>query len=110
MTKSRSESHLSFSDKDKNHKMLEGKTKVRETDMQLKMQIQAMSSASEALDLYDGWCLVFQGFDKVYGNGWQCVLGSILGVFSPIHLGLSSILLWSHLIFLSVRETLHENR
>lgn len=33
--------------------MLEGKGMVRETDMPLKMQIQAMSSASQALDLFD---------------------------------------------------------
>ena len=33
--------------------MLEGKATVKETDMPLKMQIQAMSSASQALDLYD---------------------------------------------------------
>ena len=34
-------------------KMLEGKGVVEETDMPLKMQIQAMSYASQALDLYD---------------------------------------------------------
>ena len=34
-------------------RMLEGKALVKETDMPLKMQIQAMNSASEALDLYD---------------------------------------------------------
>lgn len=33
--------------------MLEGKAVVEETDMPLKMQIQAMSCASKALDLYD---------------------------------------------------------
>ena len=33
--------------------MLEGKATVKETDMPLKMQIQAMASASKALDLYD---------------------------------------------------------
>lgn len=33
--------------------MLEGKALVEDTDMPLKMQIQATSSASQALDLYD---------------------------------------------------------
>ncbi|KAF7146627.1 hypothetical protein RHSIM_Rhsim04G0017100 [Rhododendron simsii] len=33
--------------------MLEGKGFVKETDMAVKMQIEAMACASEALDLYD---------------------------------------------------------
>ncbi|CAL9151051.1 unnamed protein product [Musa hybrid cultivar] len=33
--------------------MLEGKATIQETDMPLEMQMQAMSSASEALDLFD---------------------------------------------------------
>lgn len=33
--------------------MLEGKAMVKETDMSTKMQIHAMASASQALDLYD---------------------------------------------------------
>lgn len=33
--------------------MLEGKGIIKETDMPVKMQIQAMASASQALDLYD---------------------------------------------------------
>lgn len=33
--------------------MLEGKAMVKETDMPLKMQIQATASASQALDLFD---------------------------------------------------------
>lgn len=33
--------------------MLEGKAMIQDTDMPLKMQLQAMSSASEALDLFD---------------------------------------------------------
>ncbi|THU59464.1 hypothetical protein C4D60_Mb07t02410 [Musa balbisiana] len=33
--------------------MLEGKAMIQETDMPLEMQMQAMSSASEALDLFD---------------------------------------------------------
>lgn len=33
--------------------MLEGKAMIQDTDMPLKMQLQAMSCASEALDLFD---------------------------------------------------------
>lgn len=33
--------------------MLEGKALIEDTDMPMKMQIQAMASASQALDLYD---------------------------------------------------------
>ena len=33
--------------------MLEGKALIEDTDMPVKMQIQAMAAASEALDLYD---------------------------------------------------------
>jgi dynein light chain LC8-type len=33
--------------------MLEGKATIKETDMPEKMQMQAMASASQALDLYD---------------------------------------------------------
>lgn len=33
--------------------MLEGRALIEDTDMPLKMQIHAMSSASHALDLYD---------------------------------------------------------
>ena len=33
--------------------MLEGKAMIEDTDMPLKMQIQAMASASQALDHYD---------------------------------------------------------
>lgn len=27
------------------------------------------------------WCLIFQEFDSVYGNGWQCVVGSNFGCY-----------------------------
>jgi dynein light chain LC8-type len=33
--------------------MLEGKGMIQDTDMPIKMQLQAMSAASEALDLFD---------------------------------------------------------
>ncbi|KAI4347113.1 hypothetical protein L6164_007959 [Bauhinia variegata] len=67
--------------------MLEGKAMVKETDMPQKMQIQAMAFASRALDLYDVYdCVCIAGhikkeFDKMYGNGWQCVVGSNFGCF-----------------------------
>jgi hypothetical protein len=34
-------------------RMLEGKAMIEDTDMPVKMQVQAMASASQALDLYD---------------------------------------------------------
>ncbi|KAF2304851.1 hypothetical protein GH714_039168 [Hevea brasiliensis] len=60
--------------------MLEGRARVKETDMSVKMQIQAMACASQALDVYDvSDCLsiaahIKKEFDKMYGGGWQCVL------------------------------------
>ncbi|KAK5843046.1 hypothetical protein PVK06_005476 [Gossypium arboreum] len=67
--------------------MLEGKALVDDSDMPLKMQIEAMSFASQALDLYDVFdCISIAGyikkeFDSKYGNGWQCVVGSNFGCF-----------------------------
>ncbi|KAL3532458.1 hypothetical protein ACH5RR_005979 [Cinchona calisaya] len=67
--------------------MLEGKAQIKETDMPIKMQIQAMSSASEALDIYDVTdytsiaAHIKKEFDKIYGSGWQCVVGSNFGCF-----------------------------
>ncbi|XAR53346.1 Dynein ATPase [Bertholletia excelsa] len=67
--------------------MLEGKAVVKETDMPMKMQVQAMVSASEALDLYDVFdCIsiaahIKKEFDKRYGGGWQCVVGSSFGCY-----------------------------
>ncbi|KAF2301224.1 hypothetical protein GH714_020967 [Hevea brasiliensis] len=68
--------------------MLEGKALIEDTDMPVKMQIQAMASASEALDLYD--VLDYKSiaahmkkeFDKKYGGGWQCVVGSFWVFFT----------------------------
>ncbi|CAD5189695.1 uncharacterized protein LOC135679529 [Musa acuminata AAA Group] len=73
--------------------MLEGKATIQETDMPLEMQMQAMSSASEALDLFDALdCRNIAGhikkeFDVVYGPGWQCVVGSSFGCFFTHSLG-----------------------
>ncbi|KAJ8460760.1 hypothetical protein OPV22_033686 [Ensete ventricosum] len=72
--------------------MLEGKATIQETDMPLEMQMQATSSASEALDLFDALdCRNIAGhikkeFDVVYGPGWQCVVGSSFGCFFYFHL------------------------
>ncbi|XP_042504352.1 probable dynein light chain [Macadamia integrifolia] len=67
--------------------MLEGKAMVEDTDMPEKMQIQAMTSASRALDLYDVVdcksiaAHLKKEFDRIYGPGWQCVVGSNFGCF-----------------------------
>ncbi|ESQ30227.1 hypothetical protein EUTSA_v10011349mg [Eutrema salsugineum] len=59
--------------------MLEGKAMVEDSDMPVKMQIQAMAFASQALDLFDVIdCKSIAGhikkeFDERYGSGWQCV-------------------------------------
>uniref|UniRef100_A0A1J3EBD3 Dynein light chain n=1 Tax=Noccaea caerulescens TaxID=107243 RepID=A0A1J3EBD3_NOCCA len=67
--------------------MLEGKAKVGETDMPVKMQMQAMSIASQSLDLFDVFdcqsiaAHIKKEFDERYGSGWQCVVGSNFGCF-----------------------------
>ncbi|KAI3714613.1 hypothetical protein L6452_21571 [Arctium lappa] len=82
--------------------MLEGKAYVKDTDMALKMQVHAMDSASQALDLYDE-------FDDVYGGGWQCVVGSNFSSFfthskgSFIYFSLETL---SFLIFKGVSSSL----
>ncbi|XP_064953076.1 uncharacterized protein LOC135606162 [Musa acuminata AAA Group] len=68
-------------------RMLEGKAMIQDTDMPVKMQLQAMSCASEALDLFDVLdCKsiathIKKEFDLRYGPGWQCVVGSNFGCF-----------------------------
>lgn len=67
--------------------MLEGKGMIEETDMPLKMQAQALTSASRALDLYEVFdCIpiaayIKKDFDKIYGAGWQCVVGTEFSCF-----------------------------
>ncbi|XP_010503838.1 PREDICTED: dynein light chain 1, cytoplasmic-like [Camelina sativa] len=67
--------------------MLEGKAKVEETDMPVKMQMQAMRIASQSLDLFDVFdCTsiaahIKKEFDERYGSGWQCVVGTNFGCF-----------------------------
>lgn len=51
--------------------MLVGKALIEDTDMPLKMQIQAMDTASQALDLYDvGDCIDIAGHIKMVIN-WE---------------------------------------
>ncbi|KAK3041682.1 hypothetical protein RJ639_001492 [Escallonia herrerae] len=67
--------------------MLEGKAQMKETDMPVKMQSHAMAVASQALDLYDVSdstsiaAHIKKEFDKIYGCGWQCVVGSDFSCF-----------------------------
>ncbi|XP_022754568.1 uncharacterized protein LOC111302926 isoform X3 [Durio zibethinus] len=67
--------------------MLEGKAVIEDTDMPLNMQAQALSSASRALDLYEVFdCIpiaayIKKDFDKTYGPGWQCVVGTNFSCF-----------------------------
>ncbi|BBM98024.1 dynein light chain LC8-type [Marchantia polymorpha subsp. ruderalis] len=67
--------------------MLEGKAIVGETDMPAKMQAHAMRCASEALDSFDVTdckdiaCYIKKDFDKSYGPGWQCVVGTSFGSY-----------------------------
>ncbi|KAJ0250404.1 Dynein light chain [Hirschfeldia incana] len=67
--------------------MLEGKAMVEDSDMPVKMQVQAMAFASQALDLFDVIdCKSIAGhikkeFDESYGSGWQCVVGLNFGCF-----------------------------
>ncbi|XP_077210062.1 uncharacterized protein LOC143845569 [Tasmannia lanceolata] len=67
--------------------MLEGKGLIQDTDMPMKMQLQAMGCASKAPDLYDvSDCKsiaahIKKEFDMIYGFGWQCVVGSNFGCF-----------------------------
>ncbi|KAB2611314.1 dynein light chain 1 [Pyrus ussuriensis x Pyrus communis] len=67
--------------------MLEGRAVIEDTDMPVKMQMQAMAAASEALDLHDVVdcrsiaAHIKKEFDMRYGSGWQCVVGSNFGCF-----------------------------
>ncbi|KAJ4708034.1 Dynein light chain, partial [Melia azedarach] len=83
--------------------MLEGKAVVEDTDMPLKMQAEAMASASQALDLYEVFdytsiaAFIKKDFDKMYGSGWQCVVGRNFSCFLThfkgtfIYFGLESL-------------------
>ncbi|CAL1352767.1 unnamed protein product [Linum trigynum] len=67
--------------------MLEGKAVVGETDMLQKMQQDALHLAAEALDSFDVTepteiaRFIKKEFDRVYGPGWQCIVGTDFGSF-----------------------------
>ncbi|XP_073110560.1 uncharacterized protein [Elaeis guineensis] len=69
--------------------MLEGKASIQDTDMPVKMQLQARSCAAQALDLFDvldcksiaGATHIKKEFNMRYGPGWHCVVGSNFGCF-----------------------------
>ncbi|KAK1666980.1 hypothetical protein QYE76_055139 [Lolium multiflorum] len=68
-------------------KMLEGKATVEDTDMPAKMQLQATSAASRALDRFDVLdcrsiaAHIKKEFDTIHGPGWQCVVGCSFGCY-----------------------------
>ncbi|XP_020160419.1 uncharacterized protein [Aegilops tauschii subsp. strangulata] len=67
--------------------MLEGKATVEDTDMPAKMQLQATSAASRALDCFDVVdcrsiaAHIKKEFDTIHGPGWQCVVGCSFGCY-----------------------------
>ncbi|XP_030952429.1 dynein light chain LC6, flagellar outer arm-like [Quercus lobata] len=66
--------------------MSEGKARIEETDIPVKMQTRAMACAAQALDLFDVFDCIsiaahIKEFDKMYGSGWQSVAGSNFGCF-----------------------------
>ncbi|XP_009350028.1 dynein light chain LC6, flagellar outer arm-like [Pyrus x bretschneideri] len=67
--------------------MLEGKAVIVETDMLQTMQQKALDLASKALDSFDiteateiGRFIKME-FDRTYGPGWQCIVGTDFGSF-----------------------------
>ncbi|KAK4439884.1 Dynein light chain LC6, flagellar outer arm [Sesamum alatum] len=67
--------------------MLEGKAVIGETDMLKTMQQDALDLASKALDFFDVTeateiaQFIKKEFDRVYGPGWQCIVGTDFGSF-----------------------------
>ncbi|KAG8386258.1 hypothetical protein BUALT_Bualt03G0130200 [Buddleja alternifolia] len=67
--------------------MLEGKAVIGETDMLQDMQQEALHLAAKALDFFDVTeateiaRFVKKEFDRVYGGGWQCIVGTDFGSF-----------------------------
>ncbi|KAK2984725.1 hypothetical protein RJ640_004550, partial [Escallonia rubra] len=67
--------------------MLEGKAVVGETDMLQTMQQEALDIAAKALDFFDVTeateiaRLIKKEFDRAYGPGWQCIVGTDFGSF-----------------------------
>ncbi|XP_039123980.1 dynein light chain 2, cytoplasmic [Dioscorea cayenensis subsp. rotundata] len=67
--------------------MLEGKAVIGETDMLQTMQQNAVKLASRALDEFDVTDsteiarFIKKEFDRLYGPGWQCIVGRDFGSF-----------------------------
>ncbi|KAJ9562761.1 hypothetical protein OSB04_007921 [Centaurea solstitialis] len=67
--------------------MLEGKAVIGETDMLQTMQEDALELAAKALDFFDVTDatdiarVIKQEFDRMYGGGWQCIVGTDFGSF-----------------------------
>ncbi|KAF8413991.1 hypothetical protein HHK36_001989 [Tetracentron sinense] len=67
--------------------MLEGKAVVGETDMLQTMQQKALHLAAKALDIFDVTesteiaRSIKKEFDRSYGGGWQCIVGTDFGSF-----------------------------
>ncbi|EYU19164.1 hypothetical protein ABFS82_13G177200 [Erythranthe guttata] len=67
--------------------MLEGKAVVGETDMLEAMQQDALDLAAKALDFFDVTDstqiarFIKKEFDRSYGAGWQCIVGTDFGSF-----------------------------
>ncbi|KAI3753802.1 hypothetical protein L2E82_25866 [Cichorium intybus] len=83
--------------------MLEGKAVIGETDMLQTMQEDALQLAAKALDFFDVTeateiaRVIKQEFDRMYGGGWQCIVGTDFGSFvthcygSFIHFSVGSL-------------------
>ncbi|KAJ3705107.1 hypothetical protein LUZ61_008812 [Rhynchospora tenuis] len=73
--------------------MLESKAVIGESDMLQTMQIDALKYAGKALDEFEASDsteiarFIKKEFDKVYGPGWQCVVGTSFGSFVTHHCG-----------------------
>ncbi|XP_065859485.1 dynein light chain 1, cytoplasmic [Euphorbia lathyris] len=67
--------------------MLEGKAVIGEADMVQSMQQDALHLAAKALDFFDATQsthiarFIKQEFDRAYGAGWQCIVGTDFGSF-----------------------------
>ncbi|CAD5329236.1 Dynein light chain type 1/2 [Arabidopsis suecica] len=67
--------------------MLEGKAVMGDTDMKQTMKEDALSLASKALDCFDVTeptqiaRFIKKEFDRSYGSGWQCIVGTHFGSF-----------------------------
>ncbi|XP_058210992.1 uncharacterized protein LOC131323295 isoform X2 [Rhododendron vialii] len=67
--------------------MLEGKAVIGESDMLQTMQQDALDLAAKALDFYDVTepteiaRFIKKEFDRLYGPGWQCIVGTDFSSF-----------------------------